>query len=115
MPVKAVRPKKLSPGEEELAQHLTIYKIEFEREFVFARPRRWRSDFCVPSAKLLIEVHGGTWSAGRHNRGKGFEEDARKANAATLLGYRILSFTSSMVHSGEAIDVIVQGVRCATT
>jgi very-short-patch-repair endonuclease len=100
----------LSRGEEELAMHLSIYKVPFVREFKFCPYRRWRADFAVVDAKLLIEVEGGVWVNGRHNRGKGMAEDAAKYNTATLLGWRLLRFTPEMITSGKAIDTVLQAL-----
>lgn len=61
-------------------------------EFKFHPDRRWRADFAIPSAKLLVEVDGGIWSGGRHTRGGGFIGDMEKLNAAACLGYRVLRF-----------------------
>lgn len=79
-----------------------------EREYVFARPRRWRADFAFVQSKVLVEIEGGLWTRGRHVRPLGFENDARKSNAAVLLGWRVLRFSSSMVQSGEAIAFMRQ-------
>ena len=97
-----------SEGEETLAQHCSIYKVQVEREFRFDPSRQWRFDFAVPERKLAIEVEGGSWKIGRHQRGSGFEADCRKYNAATLQGWHLLRFTTAQVISGEAIDVVVQ-------
>ena len=98
----------LSTGEETLALHLDCYKIKYEREFRFDPDRRWRFDFCVPEANLGIEVEGGSWQIGRHQRGKGFADDIAKYNTATLQGWHVLRFTTDMVISGAAIDTIRQ-------
>ena len=78
------------------------------REYVFARPRRWRFDFWFPAARLAVEVEGGQWSRvpGRHQRGAGLAKDATKYNRATLLGIRVLRFTRDMIDSGEALATI---------
>jgi hypothetical protein len=55
---------------------------------------------------VALEVDGGTWSGGRHSRGKGYEEDCRKMNAAAALGWRVFKATREMVSSGEAIDTM---------
>ena len=79
----------------------------YEREYKFAAPdRRYRADFAWPTIKLLVEVEGGTRQYGRHNRHDGFEKDCEKYNAAALLGWTVLRFTSSQVNRGEAISVI---------
>jgi very-short-patch-repair endonuclease len=88
--------------------------IPFEREYQFAKRlgRKWRADFVLVTGRvwnipdLLIEIDGGSWVAGRHTRGTGFEKDAEKLNAAAELGYRTLRFTPRMVESGEALAQI---------
>ena len=84
-----------------------------ETEYRFHPTRRWRFDFAFPHLipPLAIEVHGGTWSRGRHTRGKGFEGDCDKSNAAVLLGWRVLQFTGDQVRDGRAIDVIVEALK----
>lgn len=73
------------------------------REYRFAAPRRWRFDFFFEAQNVAVEVEGGVWQMGRHNRGAGFEADCRKYNAASAMGIRVFRVTSGMVQSGEAI------------
>jgi very-short-patch-repair endonuclease len=102
-----------SPAETLLAVQLEQAGIPFEREYRFHESRKWRADFAIrryqlggiPSL-LLIEVDGGSWVAGRHTRGSGFEKDAEKLNAAAELGYRVLRYTPRMIESGEALEQI---------
>ena len=75
-----------------------------EREYRFAPPRRWRFDFAFPDLRLAIEVEGGTWVSGRHNRGAGFERDCEKYNTAVTLGWRVLRFTRGMIDDGLALE-----------
>ena len=44
-------------------------------------------------------------------RGAGYEKDAEKGNAAVLLGWAVLRFTTEMVESGEALATIERDVR----
>lgn len=104
-------PKKLSPGEEALAMHFQCYKILVVREYQFDKSRRWRFDFAIPSKALGIEVEGGTWTNGRHNRGSGMAADCIKYNTAVLRGWRVLRFTTEQVVSGLAIDTILQAME----
>lgn len=97
--------KKLSEGEETLALHLKAEGIAFEREIMFYAGRRWRFDF-VLNEKIAIEVEGGVWNNGRHNRGGGFIADCEKYNHAVMLGWRVLRFTTEQVKSGHAINFI---------
>ncbi len=59
-------------------------------EYVFSPPRKWRFDFAWIKQKVALEVEGGVWIRGRHNRGGGFVKDMEKYNAASVLGWRIL-------------------------
>lgn len=97
-------PKKLSAGEEMFALHCRAYGLNPEREVRFDNERQWRFDFAFPAIKLAVEIEGGTkYGLSRHSRGQGFENDARKYNAAALQRWRVLKFTTAMVLSGEAI------------
>lgn len=96
----------MSEAERALAWYLDLMRIPHEREVVFAPPRKWRADFRV--GKLLIEVEGGSWTAGRHVRGAGFEADCEKYAEAMLLGYRVLRVTPAMISDGRAIDYIIK-------
>ena len=75
-----------------------------EREFKFHPTRKWRADFAWPERFLLVEIEGGVYSRGRHTRGKGFENDMTKYNAATMAGFKLLRFSGGMVSSGEAAN-----------
>lgn len=59
-------------------------------EFSFHPIRRWRFDFAIPELSIAIEVEGGVWTYGRHNRAEGFLRDMEKYNAAAALGWVIL-------------------------
>jgi len=70
----------------------------------------WRFDFAWPDRGFAVEVEGGTWIGGRHTSGAGFEEDCRKYNAAALVGWIVLRYTSGMVESALAITQIEQAL-----
>jgi very-short-patch-repair endonuclease len=70
----------------------------FVQEHRFSE-RKWRFDFAWPAKALAVELEGGSWVRGRHNRPQGFENDCEKYNAAALLGWRVLRFTTGMVIS----------------
>jgi hypothetical protein len=46
-----------------------------EREYRSDSERRWRADFAHLPAHCLIEIEGGIWVNGRHNRAAGFNAD----------------------------------------
>ncbi|UBX51233.1 endonuclease domain-containing protein [Acinetobacter pseudolwoffii] len=116
--VKATKPKGRSkrpkvkgekvPNEFEakLARELKTLKIEFEQEFEFHPKRKWRADFHLIDKKILVEVEGGIWSGGRHTRGKGYLGDMEKYNAATMMGFQVIRFSTEQVKSGLAIQQI---------
>jgi len=76
------------------------------REYRFHPKRKWRFDFAWPARLVAVEVEGGTFSGGRHSRGRGFEADAEKYAEAAILGWRVLRVTTAMVNDGRALDLI---------
>jgi very-short-patch-repair endonuclease len=91
--------------------HLKAFKINgFEREYRFHPIRKWRFDFADPEMKIAVECEGGVYSGGRHTRGKGFENDCEKYNAATVMGWRVLRFSRRFIENGQAINDIL-GIR----
>jgi hypothetical protein len=118
----------MSVLEMELAGQLKLLGVpDPRREFRFHPGRKWAFDFawldkvcseegCIYDSRhgLAVEVEGGTWSGGRHSRGAGFEGDCAKYNAATLMGWRVLRFTGSMVKSWEAARTIAAALGVKT-
>ncbi|MGQ8976020.1 hypothetical protein [Acinetobacter schindleri] len=92
--------------EAKLARELKTLKIDFEQEFYFHPDRKWRADFHLIGKKILVEVEGGIWNGGRHTRGKGYLGDIEKYNAATMMGYQVIRFSTDQVKSGHAIQQI---------
>ena len=106
------RPKKIkgekvqSEGEAKLARDLKALKINFEQEYQFHPKRKWKADFHLVGKMILVEVEGGIWSGGRHTRGKGYIGDMEKYNAAVMMGYQVIRFSTEQVKSGKAIKQI---------
>lgn len=88
---------KKQEAEEKVAEYLDELGLEWESEYRFHPIRKWRADFYIPALKTLIEVEGGIWTAGRHTRGGGFEKDARKYNTASMMGFRLLRYSTGQV------------------
>ena len=97
---------------------------EPEHNALFCPGRRWQADFLWREAHVIVEVEGKTWgplvrchvcgaqvrkqaangrwyavreAGGRHVRGRGFENDVEKYNAAVGLGYKLFRVTKKML------------------
>lgn len=94
-------------------QHL-IFQVQAAKlplptpEYRFHPVRKWRLDLAWPAQRLYVEVDGGTWVGGRHNRGKGYEADCEKLNSAAVAGWRGLRVTTAMVRDGRALGAVEQ-------
>lgn len=101
---------KVKPANIVLEKHLGELGLTFIREFAFAEDlgRKWRFDYLLTDGNFwwtgqpAIEIEGGVYSRGRHVRGTGYEKDLEKYNHATLLGFRVLRFSTGQVLSGYA-------------
>jgi len=100
----------------ELEKWLSDQKIIFEKEIPFKSimetSRRFRADYFIDESfhgrpAFIIEINGGQWTSGRHNRGgKGYENDLCKLNLAQSEGIRIFQFTYEMLERQEYKDYL---------
>lgn len=102
---------KRSPLEILLAWQMDAADLVYESELRFHPERKWRVDFAFTKERIAVEVEGGGWINGRHNRGAGMEKDIEKYNALTLAGWRLLRFTGSTIKSGEALRTIERALK----
>ena len=86
-------------------------KIEVVKEFIFHPTRKWRFDFAIPEYKIAIEIDGGVWNYGRHNRAQGYLADMKKFNAAASLGWIVLKFTPDEQYSRATFDIIRETIK----
>lgn len=107
----AQAPAGLTPEERFLALWRVFTGVELQREFVFYPGRKWRADFAHIETRILIEIDGGTWIYGRHNRPAGYAEDCAKLNGAAEYGYRVFRLTPDMI-TADNVQTIV---RCVQT
>jgi very-short-patch-repair endonuclease len=61
-----------------------------EYEYLFHPVRKWRMDIAWPDHKVYLEVDGGIWVKGGHNRGAQMLKDWEKSNTAAGMGWTIL-------------------------
>ena len=69
-------------------------KLDYHHDDTFLEGRMFRADFELVNKKIVIEVHGGTFIQGRHQRPLGFHNDCVKRNLITLNGYSLLEFST---------------------
>lgn len=85
--------------------------VECVKEYKFHPTRKWRFDFAIPEHKIAIEIDGGVWNYGRHNRAQGYLADMKKFNAAASLGWIVLKFTPDEQYSRATFDIIKQTIK----
>ena len=108
----AIERESTSDLERAMATHIRAAGLPTpDPQHLFHPARKWRFDFAWPAHRIAAEVHGGIHTGGRHVRGKGFEEDRQKMNAAALAGWRVFEFTGGMVDSGEAINTLLAAFK----
>lgn len=78
-----------------------------------ANARDWRFDRSAPDVQIAIELEGGTWNGGRHNRPAGYADDCEKYNRAALAGWLVFRFTSDMLAGDPAghLEPVVRLIR----
>lgn len=83
------------------------------KEHLFAKElkRKFRFDYCFTDIMLAVEIEGGVWINGRHNRASGFIKDIVKYNIACMLGYRILRFTIADLKKTSTYDIISKTIQ----
>jgi len=100
---KSLIPRIDSELEEELAFQLKAIGLNgFARQYKFHPDRRWKLDFYRDG--WGIEVQGGGWINGGHNRNAlVMARDYEKLNAASEMGIRVLLYTGEQIKDGTAI------------
>lgn len=96
---------------ETLCKSYGIKGVSSEHIFAKELGRKWRFDFAIIEHKIAIEIEGGVWIAGRHNRGSGFIKDMEKYNTAAMLGWRILRFTPQQINQENTYLMIKQTIE----
>jgi len=90
---------------QEFETYLKSKGYEIQKEVliskVFASTRKFRFDYVLTdkfSDLTIIEINGGQWVNGRHNRGGvGYENDLTKLNLCALNHISVFQFTYEML------------------
>lgn len=80
-------------------------------EYRFHEDRKWRFDFAFPEQKIAIEIEGGLWNQGRHNRPASMIKDMEKYNEAAILGWRVLRFEPGQLRKRDTIEMIKEAFQ----
>lgn len=82
-------------------------------EYKFHPERKWRFDYAHLPTKTAIEINGGVWSGGRHNRGAGYLRDREKVNTAQMLGWKVFELGTGQVTT-DNVQAIIEHVTEVT-
>ncbi len=82
-----------------------------ELEYQFHETRKWRFDMVWRDCKLALEIDGGVWINGGHNRGSGYERDTEKRNEAAILGWRLIRCQPKDIQTGRIVPTIKAAIE----
>ncbi len=78
---------------EDLERALQVLEIKHEKLFQFKSTKHWRFDFYLIEYRILVEIAGGPWSAGRKR--KCFSHDADREHTAYEMGFTVVRLESA--------------------
>lgn len=88
-----------------------VLAVDVVKELQFHPTRKWRFDYAIPAKKIAVEVEGGAWVQGRHNRAQGFIADMEKYNTAAAMGWRLLRATPQMLLTSKFLKTLMQAIK----
>ena len=96
----------------EFEQQLKLVGIAVVPEFIFAPPRKWRSDWLVIGTTILVEFEGGLFAKrkGGHSSVTGILRDIEKYNAAAIGGWTLIRIAPNHVTSGQGLQWVEQAI-----
>lgn len=77
-------------------------------EYRFHPKRKWRIDYYFEKdgKRVALEVEGGVWRYGRHNRASGFVKDMEKYNAIAVAGIFLLRVQPGKLFGREILEAV---------
>ena len=94
----------------ELENYLTGKGYQWEAEKpvreLYESEHNFRYDYYVPELKAAIEINGGQYVGGRHNRGgEPYEKDLKKLNISQKNNIFVFQFTYEMLSRAEYMSI----------
>lgn len=89
--------------------------VGLEVEYRFHEKRKWRFDYALVEKRIAIEVEGGIWVNGRHNRASGFLKDLEKYNTAAMLGWCVIRVTPEQLNGFTAMEWLERALEMRET
>ena len=83
------------------------------QEFRFDETRRWRLDFAWPEYKVALEIDGGIFVNGGHNRGAQIMKTWEKENTAACMGWRFIKCQPKDVLKLSTIETLKKALSWA--
>ena len=75
-------------------------------EHRFHEHRMWRFDLAWPDRLVAVEVQGGLFSGGRHNRGRQMLDEYEKGNEAATMGWRVIHVTPDALATAGTVETL---------
>jgi len=92
--------------ESDIKDHFGQFVKEMMINKIIHTDRKYRADYWIPCINTVLEINGGQYVYGRHNRGgKGYENDLTKSNLVISNGLFYLQFTYEMIQRNEHLPV----------
>lgn len=80
-------------------------------EHRFHPVRKWRFDLAWPEQRVALEVQGGLFVGGRHNRGAALIKEYEKLSTAASMGWRMLYCQPCDLLMNENIELIKRALN----
>lgn len=80
-------------------------------EYQFHPDRKWRFDFAFPFEKVALEVDGGIWIGGGHNRGAQLKKTWEKENEANAIGWHIFKCEPKDLCSKSVVEFLKRAMK----
>lgn len=94
---------------DQLTRDLRPHPPNPTQQVMFSLEREYRFDAAFIDKLVYVELHGGGFSGGRHNREYGMVDDFTKYNLAVTMGWRGVYATSSMIDNDpqSVVDTVL--------